>query len=221
MADNLNDPIDVARDAILQGGGWLTATVSGTALLASAVSLWETTFKQPDIRVYVSENVSYTRDPYGSYEVVTVPITIQNGGARDAAVTALTLDVKNTASGQSERFVSAFTADAQYFGGRDDVAARLKRPKLPFAPLSVSGRSAYTGTILFYSSEGREQKLLEPKSNVEMALKLAVAEPTGWLDRMLWSAPGPVAIRAAVPDFMPGALLTGDVARLKTTVTGN
>jgi hypothetical protein len=209
----------MVRDAALNGGGgWLTASVSATALLASAVSLWESTIKQPDIKVYVTENLSYTRDPYGSYEVVAVPITIQNGGARDAAVISLTLDVKNPATGQSDRFISAFSADAQYFGARDDVAARIKRPKMPFAPLSIAGRSAYTGTILFYPPDYKEQKLLEPKSKVEMTLNLAMPAPSGWIDRMLTSLPEPIAIKAEVPNYLPGALLSGDMARLKVTL---
>src|SRR5258706_8402270 len=82
--------------------------------------------------------------------VLAVPLTIANGGARDGAVISLQLDVKNPATGQTERFKSAFMADAQYFGSRDDVAARLKRPKLPFAPLSVAGRTSLNRTILFF-----------------------------------------------------------------------
>src|SRR5262249_19610276 len=149
------------RKPFSQGGaGWLNIVVSGAALLASVVSLWESTLKQPDLKLYVTDNIYYTRDPWGSYEVVAVPVTIQNSGARDDAVIALELDVK-TASGTTERLVSAYTADAQYFGSNDDVAARKRRPKQPFAPLSVSGRSAYTGTILFYTSEYKEQRFLE------------------------------------------------------------
>lgn len=218
MASDDSEPASLARDVALgSGGGWLTAAVSCTALAASGVSLWETTFKQPDLKIYVTENISYTRDPYGSYEVVAIPLTIQNSGARDAAILSLTLDVKN-ASGPSDRFISAFTADAQYFGGRDDVAQRLKRPKTPFAPLSIAGRSAYTGTILFYPPEYKEQRLLEPRAKVEMTLKATMPEPSGWLDRMLTAPPGAIAMKAEVPNYLPGALLTGDMARLKVTI---
>jgi hypothetical protein len=87
--------------------------------------------------------MSYTRDPWGGYEVVVVPVTIQNSGARDDAIVALKLDV-TTASGITERFVSTYTADAQYFGSSDDVTNKKRRPKQPFAPLSVSGDAAPT-----------------------------------------------------------------------------
>jgi hypothetical protein len=216
MPPGIGDPAEIASDAA-HGGGWVAAVVSGVALIASGISLWESTLKQPEIRLYVSENIHYTRDPYGSYEVLAVPITIANGGARDGAVISLRLDVKNTTTGQTETFKSAFTADAQYFGSRDDYAARLKRPKLPFAPLSVAGRGAFTGTVLFYQAEYTEKKLIEPMAKLEMTLSAVTPPAEGWLDRMLIAVPPPVTVTATVPNFLPGALLSGENARLKVT----
>ncbi len=64
---SINSAAEVASEAATHGGGgWLTAAVSGMALVASAASLWESTFKQADLNVYMSENIHYTRDPYGS-----------------------------------------------------------------------------------------------------------------------------------------------------------
>jgi hypothetical protein len=199
-----------------RGTHWLNVAVSGAALLASAVSLWESTLKQPDLKVYVTDNIYYTRDPWGSFEVVAVPVTIQNSGARDDAVIALQLDV-TTAAGTTERFVSTYTADAQYFGSSDDVANRKRRPKQPFAPLSVSGRSAYTGTILFYTSEYKEQRFLEPKSKVELTLRMVTPAHNGFLDRMLLRTPNVITLHAEVPNYLQGALLAGDTVRLKIT----
>lgn len=213
----INDPAEIAGSAAHGHGGWVAAAVSGVALIASGVSLWESTLKQPDIQVYVSENIHYTRDPYGSYEVLAVPVTIANSGARDGAVIALRLEVKNATTGQSETFRSAFTADAQYFGSRDDYAARLKRPKLPFAPLSVAGRGAFTGTVLFYQAEYTEKKLIEPMAKLEMTLSAVTPPAEGWLDRMLVAVPSPITVTATVPNFLPGALLSGENARLKVT----
>jgi len=215
----LNDAAAMATDAAENGlGGWMTAAVSGMALVASGLSLWESTLKQPDIKIYVSENMHYTRDPYGSYEVLAVPVTIANGGARDGAVLSLQLDVKNAATSQTAKFKSAYMADAQYFGGRDDVAARLKRPKLPFAPLSVAGRGAFTGTVLFYGPDPREKKLVEPMSALEMTLTVVMPRAEGWLDRLLSATPPPpVTIKAEVPNFLPGALYSGENAPLKVS----
>jgi hypothetical protein len=217
MPPGIGDPAEVASNAAQGHGGWVAAVVSGVALIASGISLWESTLKQPEIRLYVSENIHYTRDPYGSYEVLAVPITIANGGARDGAVISLRLVVKNTTTGQTETFKSAFTADAQYFGSRDDYAARLKRPKLPFAPLSVAGRGAFTGTVLFYQAEYTEKKLIEPMAKLEMTLAVVTPPAEGWLDRMLIAVPPPVTVTATVPNFLPGALLSGENARLKVT----
>jgi hypothetical protein len=72
-------------------GNWLTAAVSGLALVGSVVSLWESTLKHPEIKVYTSENIQYTRDPYGAFEVLAVPVTVANSGARDGAVLSLQL----------------------------------------------------------------------------------------------------------------------------------
>jgi len=208
---------DSVSTAASRGGiSWLSIAVSGAALLASVVSLWESTLKRPDLKVYVTDNIYYTRDPWGSYEVVAVPVTIQNSGARDGAVIALQLDVR-TATGTTERFVGTYTADAQYFGSSDDVTNRKRRPKQPFAPLSVSGRNAYTGTILFYTSEYKEQRFLEPKSKVELTLRAVAPAPSGLLDRMLQATPAAITLHAEVPNYQVGMLLSGDTVRLRVT----
>jgi hypothetical protein len=147
--------------------------------------------------------------------VLAVPVTIANGGARDGAVLSLQLEVKNAATSQTARFKSAYMADAQYFGGRDDVAARLKRPKLPFAPLSIAGRAAFTGTVLFYGPDP-QKKLVDPMSTLDMTLTVVMPKSDGWLDRLLSaSPPPPVTIKAEVPNFLPGALYSGENAPLK------
>ena len=212
----INDAVEITNDVAMHGrGSWLTAAVSGLALFASAISLWETTLKQAQIDFYVSENIQYTRDPYGSFEVLAVPVTIVNGGARDGAVLSMQMQVKNTKTGQTERFRSAYTVDAQYFASRDDLAARIKRPKVPFAPLSIPGRGSFTGTVLFYRAEGGENRLIEAFSQLEMTLSLVVPPANNQVDRALTTLPHPVTVKAEVPNFYPGALISGDNAPLK------
>jgi hypothetical protein len=211
------DTDNVERKVVSWGGTrWLNIAVSGAALLASVVSLWESTLKRPDLKIYVTDNIYYTRDPWGGYEVVVVPLTIQNSGARDDAVVTLQLDV-TTAAGATERFVSTYTADAQYFGSSDDVTNKKRRPKQPFAPLSVSGRGAYTGTVLFYTREYKEQPFLEPKSKVQLTLRVVTPTPSGFLDRMLQTTPAAITLHAEVPNYLAGVLLSGDTVRLKIT----
>ena len=176
-------------------GNRLATLVSAFAFAFSAVSFYETVLKQPNLRVYVTDTLAYTRDPWGGYEVVAVPLTIANSGARDGAVITLELDVKNVDTGKAETFTSAYTADAQYFGGSDDVAKRIKRPKLPFAPLSIAGRGAFAGVILFYSEEG-SAKLVEPNSKLELTLRVLTRAADGWLEAMFLAKPARIAMQA-------------------------
>jgi len=159
------DANEIASHAVLNAHGSVTAVVSLLALAFSGFSLWETSLKQADLSVYVTGVVSYGRDtsddinvqPAGGFEVFAVPVTIANGGARDAAILSLQLDVKNPKSGLSARFEGNYTVDAAYF-----VAAGSKRPKTPFSALVVAGRSAWTGTILFYPVSYSNGKALTP-----------------------------------------------------------
>lgn len=216
---DLTNVIKIANEETRRGhGGFATLIVSGLALFASIYSMWETTLKQPQINFYVSENIQYTRDPYGPFEVLAIPLTIANGGARDSAVLSMQLTVKSKATGRTEKFKSAYMADAQYFGSRDDVAQRIKRPKVPFAPISVAGRSAFSGTVLFYRSEGGDKNIIEASSELEMTLTLVVPPANNQIDRLLTELPQPVTIKAEVPSFYPGALLSGDNAPLKVSV---
>lgn len=219
MADSETSTDNPSEEPRIVGGrNWLASVGSAIALCASGVSLWETVLRQAALEVYVGDNISYTRDPYGSYEVLVVPITIANTGAQDGAVVSMRLNVKNTATGQTEVFPAAFTADANYFAGRDNVTERTRRPKAPFAPLSIAGRGRFSSTVLFYMSDYKEQRVVEPRSKIEVELTMSVPPPRGWLDK--WFAappPAPHRMTLEIPNFLPGGLLAGDMARAKAT----
>lgn len=202
-------------------GSWLSATGSVLALVVSGVSLWETALKQPQLKLYVGETLSYTRDPWGSYEVFVVPVTITNSGARDGAVISMRLDLTNPATGDKETYESAYTADASWYSGADNVTNRTRRPKSPFSPLSIAGRSAWSGTILFYAADYKEKKLAEPRTALLTgSLSVTAPQPEGWLDRTFSRTLDKVALAFQVPNFLPGALLTGDVIRLRLMPQG-
>jgi len=195
---------------------FLPTAISAMALIGSVVSMWETTIKQAEVRLHVSDNIYFTRDPWGSYEVLIIPVTLANGGARDGTVLTLSLDVKNLTTNQSKRFKSAYTADAKWFGGRDDVTANLRRPKIPFAPVSVAGHGAFTGTLLFYPADDPEKKVVDSNSKIEMTLTAGLLPGNGWLDRLLSAPPPPpVTIEAEVADYRVGILISGYVMPLK------
>jgi hypothetical protein len=180
------DTKELASHATLHAHAGVTTTIfSAIALLFSAFSLWETSLKQANLSVYVTGVVSYGRDttdgidvqPAGGFEVLAVPVTIANGGARDAAVLSLQLDVSNPQTGLTARFEGTYTADAAYF-----AATGAKRPKAPFSALVIPGRSAWTGTVLFYPVSYSNGKSLTPVVKVAAfneALRKKYAEEMG------------------------------------------
>ena len=149
-----SDAREIATHAAVDPRGMVSAIVSVIALLFSGFSLWETSLKQADLSVYATGAVTYERDltaaeyiaPAGGFEVFAVPVTIANSGARDAAVLSMQLDAVNPKTGLAARFEATYTADGNYFANTGD-----KRPKTPFSALVISGRSAWTGTVLFLS----------------------------------------------------------------------
>jgi hypothetical protein len=163
------DSNKLAMHAALHAHGAVTTVVSAVALLFSAYSLWETSLKQADLNVYVTGVVTYERDltaakyitPAGGFEVLAVPVTIANSGARDAPVLGLQLDATNPRTGLGARFEATYTADGTYFANTGD-----KRPKTPFSALVIAGRSAWTGTVLFYPVSYSNGKALTPVAKV-------------------------------------------------------
>jgi hypothetical protein len=151
-------------------GGRITAIGTVVALVFSAFSLWETSLKQAELSVHVPGVITYARDttasndimPSGGFEVLAIPVTIANGGARDAAVVALRLDVKNLNTGLSARFDATYTAEPSYFNPNPKTV----RQKMPFSALVIAGRSAWRGTIVFYPVSYSNGKALKPEGQL-------------------------------------------------------
>ena len=192
-------------------GGVVTAAGTAVALVFSAFSLWETSLKQADLSVYATGVVNYERDgtadeyimPAGGFEVFAVPITIANGGARDAAVLGLHLDVENPKTGLSARFEATYTADAAYFAISDNPRARARapRPKTPFSARVVAGRSAWTGTVLFYPVSYSNGKALTPSRKVA---EFYDALHKKYAKEIVESSGGPITMsRTVMPDDYP------------------
>jgi hypothetical protein len=223
--ENANEA--ASRAASHSGGGKAIATItSAFALVFSAYSLWESSLKQAELRVFVADAVTYTRDPNnedgafqaGGYEVLAVPVTIANSGAREAAVLSLVLDAKNLGTGETARFGAAYTAGGEYFAPNRGESSS-GRPRTPFAALVVGGRSAWSGTILFYATDYTKPKLIsKPNTKVEVTLSLSTPAPDGWLERMLGGSAAPITLTLDVPDTdRLGSTLT----RLRTAAAGS
>lgn len=182
------------------GSSWITAIVSAIALVFSAYSLWVTSLKQAALTPYVTGVVTYERDrtaaltiqPDGGFEVLAVPITIANSGARDGPVVGLQLDVKNLQTGLIGRFEATYAVDGSYFAAKGD-----KRPKTPFSALVVAGRSSWTGTVLFYPVSYSDARALTPISKIrDFYQALRTKYPTEWAE-----AGSPVELRKKRPDI--------------------
>lgn len=150
-------------------GGRITAIGTVVALVFSAFNLWETSLKQAELTPYITGVVTYERDrtanlsvqPDGGFEVLAVPITIANSGAREGAILSLQLDAKNRSTGLTARFEATYAVDGTYFAAKGD-----KRPKTPFSALVIAGRSAWTGTVLFYPVSYSDERALTPIAQI-------------------------------------------------------
>jgi len=203
------------RGSIL--GGLLTGLASTVALIFSAVSLYHSVLKQPELHVFASPVMHYTRDGNGDREVFAVPVTIANHGARDGVVLDMELEVEDPVTGTTKTFYSAYTVDGEYFvkPAAYDMQARrfdrVDRPQTPFAPVSVAGRSNFSGTILFYSKGDWFPKVISKKGNFDLTLKVRTRldDSLGFIDEFLRTEPEPVRRRVKITYVSPNALQRG------------
>ncbi|MCH9766081.1 MAG: hypothetical protein K0U34_08835 [Alphaproteobacteria bacterium] len=207
------------QTASLGTGTVLTALVSGLALLFSAFSLYQTVLKQAELHLFVPETIGYTRDPNGSFEVLVVPITVANSGARDGIVSSLQLTVRNVETKRERTFAASFFAEPGYFSTKEDYREGKTRPKTPFAPLTVAGRSGYSGTVLFYPREYSEDRVVAAAGKFELKLsaRMQTVEQMGVLDRLWATKLSPITFKADLPrvsQFFSGQMLSGKSVRL-------
>ena len=216
--DLVNETSEITRHS---SGGRLAAIISAIALVFSGISLYETVLKQPQLNILVPSTLHYARDIENNMEIVAVPITIANNGARDGAVVEVLLSVTNLNSNKTKEFTSTYFADAYYFVGSDNYNIATKkferkvRPKVPFAPLSVAGRSAYTGTVLFYTTGEEFPKLVDNKGQYRISLKLVTPGGKG---RFSGNTGRTISFVTEMDYFNEGELLRGSTHRMTRKV---
>ena len=200
------------------------ATGIGTllALVMSGISLYTTVLKQAELSLFVPDTISYTRDPDGGHEVIVVPVTIANSGARDAVVTHLRLALASSDGGKEKMFYATFEAGDAYFSTKEDLAARTSRPKTAFAPVTVPGRSGVARTILFYPRSDAKDRVVKSGGTFTGTVTAAHADTGGLgvLDDLLKSEIKPVSFTATLPKVAPyfdGYVLSGGSVRLDVT----
>ena len=209
----------LARYYLRSGGNVIAILGSVLALVLSGVSLYQTVLKQARLHVFLPDTIAYTRDPDGGFEVFAIPLTASNSGAREGIVSSLRLEVRNGTTGAKQTFEAAYFAGSDYFSTKEDVANNIRRPKTPFAPLSVSGRGSITGTVLFYTRQYEPQRVVPGQGHYELLLT-AEAKPTETLGALdsLWAiniAPQRFVYELPqVPRFFDGRMASGHSERM-------
>ena len=201
-----NDPTQVAIDAQSHTGGRLANVVSAIALTFSGYSVWETSLKQSDLKVFVAPVIQYA-SPYNNsnFEMLAIPITITNEGARTGTILSAELLVTDPEKKLSKRFYSAD------FGRWSVENARTGNFK-PFAPMSLAGRASQTETILFHPRRDETvMQLIAATGRYQFTLKLNVAltEDFGFLDRAWRKAPDPLSFEMILPVLDHRAFTSG------------
>lgn len=185
--------------AVAQGVGWggpAAAFISGLALLFSGYTFYDSNLRRADIEVFLPPVIQYARDFGGEVEVFAIPVTVSNDGASSGALLLLELEVENLASKKTKGFYSA------YFG---DFPRKSTAAKKAFAPIYLSGRGTYSGTVLFYPRpvEAAPRHLVDDagKFKVTLTVKTSAAQLKGW-ERFLggfWGPPLPVQMEVQLP----------------------
>src|SRR4051794_28936053 len=147
-------------------GGVPATILSALALVLSAFSLYESSFKTADLEVYVPPVIQYARDGGGDIEVFVVPITVTNSGARTGTVLSMDLSVEDLKTKREKRYYSAYLGEHQV----DPDAAGHS-----FAPLFIAGHGTFSDTVRFYPVGNPLPKLAEEAGDFRFTLRLITA----------------------------------------------
>jgi len=172
----VGDPAEIATQGLAGlEGGRLAAILSGVALAFSGYSLWETSLKHADVRVFVPPVIQYSA-PYqnSNFEMIAIPVTLTNEGARTGTVLSMELAVTDPRGNATKRF---YAADF----GRWTMERTRSGAYEPFAPISLAGRESRALSVLFYT-RGEEEKpaqLIRDTGPYNFELTLEQAESGG------------------------------------------
>lgn len=204
MAQSANEPASTAPRRA--GPSKISAYASAIAVVFSGYSLFETSLRQPDLTVFVPPVIQYS-SPYqnSNFEVLAIPVTILNEGARTGTILSMDLTVQDAAKTKTKRFYSADLGNwtmekARGFG--------LK----PFSPIALAGKASQTEVILFYPRrEETVQQLVNEVGSYRFTLQLntARAEDFWLLDRLWQHPPKPVSFEMTLPVLDHRAFNTG------------
>lgn len=136
----------------------LATIVSVIALALSAYSFYETVLKQAKLRVYHPPLIHMFREGYR--DVLAIPMTVSNDGARRGTVLSFDLKVTNLDTNESKSFQNL------HFGASPTGQTRL------FNPITISGRSSFSDVVLFHALENGA--FVETTGGVRLPLRLTL-----------------------------------------------
>jgi len=176
--------------------------MSFIALGGSAVSLHQTVLKHAELSTYVGDLGYVVWDMATEHEIIVIPVTVANNGARDAVVLGFKLAADRGLNYRSS-LVGGPSAP-----GDSSLSAQMAAP---FAPWEVPGRGSRSGTVQL-RAEGREKLIVPPPSNLPVAsyalcltVRTDAIRPAGTLERLLLAPFGtvgpPAPLRFKVTPF--------------------
>ena len=182
----------------------LSSFISILAFVFSAYSLWMSSLKRSEIKVFVAPVIRYA-SPYQNtnFEVFAVPLTISNDGARTGTIMSMGLEVSD--GKRSKKFYSADL-------GQWSIEKSRTGDFRPFVPIPIPGRSSYTDVILFHARlEEQVMQIVEDAGNFKFKLTLdaALAEDFGLVDRLWRKPPNPIAFEMILPALDHRAFTSG------------
>jgi len=207
-----HDAADITTDNARHFSGGLAATVlSAIAVLFSGYSLWDATLRAANLHVYVPRVIYYAA-PYqnSNFEMIQVPVTVTNEGARTGTVLHFDLAVTDPRTKQTKNFYAAEF-------GVWSMERTNSRSYTGFAPLSLAGRESRTESILFYTRGDGEkpEQIIREVGPYEFTLTATLAKDTGGLSNVAGGAadakPITVTFERELPFFDARAFQNGTI----------
>ncbi|HVZ04753.1 hypothetical protein [Hyphomicrobium sp.] len=206
--------IEASGHATSGGSGQFTAAISALALVFSGYSLWDSSLKGPEVKIFVPPVTQYS-SPYqnSNFEVIEVPMTILNDGGRTGTILSMELQATNPKTKETKHF---YAAD---FGRwtMDKARAGFEH----FAPIPIAGKASRTQTVLFYPKSPAEKpdQLIHEPGVYQFKLIADEARPNefGFLDRIWPSKPAQVNFSSELRFYDARSFQNGTIAMYSTT----
>lgn len=193
----------------------LSPIISVLALVFSGYSLWDSSLKAPDLKLFVPPVIQFSA-PYNNsnFEVIEVPVTLLNDGGRTGTVLSMDLEVTNPKTAETKRFYAAS------FGRWSMDKARALAFDA-FAPIPMAGKSSKTETVLFYTNGPKEKpdQLIRDPGVYDFRLVLDEADVNdfGPLDKLFKHGPAQVKFSMELRDYDARAFQIGTLPLYSTT----